>query len=1176
MNCAACGTENPAGARFCMSCGSRLARRCPACGAEPPPEARFCMECGTALDGAPPSPRPPGPPPEERRQVTVLFADLSGYTAVAERMDPEAVKALVDRALRRLGEEVVRFGGTVDKYIGDNVMAIFGAPVAHEDDAERAVRAALGMQDAMAEVNAGLPEGVAFELRAGLNTGEVLAGAVGDDYTVMGDTVNVASRLQAAARPGSVTVGERTMRATGDAIAYRELEPLLLKGKSEPVPAWEATGLIAAQAVVRPSPARETELIGRDDELRTLDALYERVMREGTPHLVTLVGEAGVGKTRLLRELERRLAEHDPAPIVRTGRCLPYGTGIVFWALAEVLRAESGIVDTDSADAAWAKLCAFVDDLTPSKEAGMQERGERQAALIGRMLGVDVPPELAPTEDDPQRLRETFFSALRAGVEALAHRRPTVLAFEDIHWADDAMLDAIEHLARWVRAPLLIVCLARDELLDRRPSWGGGRRSTTQLLLEPLGDAETRELVSALLPTCEAVDRVLPAVVERSGGNPLFAEEMARRIAERGQLDEIDLPDTVQAVLAARLDGLDPLERSVVQQAAVVGRTFWEGALAPVASSGGELERALESLQDKDILAPGHEGRLAGERELAFKHVLIRDVAYGMLPKAVRSRKHYEVGAFIEARAGDRRDEVAALLAEHYGRAAALGRESGLPPAELATMRERAVRFLEEAGDAAALLYANREAAAHYRHARKVADDDDQKARLSIGEKLGEVSLRLGRVDEAIDAWEECLDWHRGQEDLPRVADLHRKIGAALSHKGERKAAIEHYQKGINLLKDGEPRLELVRLYEEAAWLYLQTGDNMLAIYASEKALRLAERLGEARAASRAHGIFGRVFGRIGDTAKARENLQRAVELARGEDHGETILALSALGRHLEIAEADVGGARAAYEEALGIAERVGLLPAQVELHASLAQLAAYGADWPAVESSTEASAGLAEREGLEAKLSLPYALRGLLRWRAGEMEEAEELFRRAHALAEQVGSSELAYQALFGLALVHRDTGDLGAAATTLDRAVDVCERAGLIAQSIQAAAARAVVLALAGREESARESASEAAELAERIHEPIGRAAALEARGASAADRAEAAELLAEAERAWRALDRPLEALRARLLAGQLLADTDPARARELLEATAGEIERLGIPHLAERARAALPEPY
>src|SRR4051812_890811 len=1157
MSCAACGTENPTGARFCMSCGAPLEQRCPNCGSAVPPEARFCMSCGGRLE-APGKPQQPMRQsreelPEERRRVTVLFADLSGYTSVAERMDPEAVKSLVDRVLMRLGQEVERYGGTVDKYIGDNVMAIFGAPVAHEDDEERAVRAGLGMQNAMGEVNLDLPDGVEFDLRVGINTGEVLAGAVGQDYTVVGDTVNVAARLQSAARPGSVTVGERTMRFSGRAIRYEELDPLHLKGKAEPVPAWEALGVSTEQPVGRAAAAREAPLVGRANALATLEAIFERVELERAPHLVTLVGEAGVGKSRVLRELQTKLGHRQSEPTFRTGRCLPYGSGIVFWALGEVLREECGIVDHDSAEEAWGKLRTYALDLFGGKGTAVAEDAERQTALIARLIGLEVPAELIPVGEDPERLRESFFSALRAGIEAMAARRPLVLAFEDIHWADDGMLDAIEHLAQWVRAPLMLVCRARDELLDRRPSWGGGRGSATQLVLDPLSASETEELVASLLPPGVAV---IPELVERSGGNPLFAEEMARRIAEEGTLQAAELPDTVQALLAARLDALEPFERRVVQQAAVVGRTFWEGSLATLSESKPrELEQALLSLQEKDILAPGAESLLAGERELAFKHVLIRDVAYGMLPKAVRARKHFEVGGFIEDRAGDRTDEVVSLLAEHYGRAAALGREGGLPVGELDPIQRRAMMFLEQAGDAGALLYANREAASHYRHARAICPPEERADSVRIGEKLGDASLRLGRVDEAITVWLECLEWHRTQEDLERVADLHRKIGAALSHKGERKTAIEHYQKGINLLKDGPPRLELVRLYEEAAWLYLHTGDNMLAIYASEKALRLAERLGETRAASRAHGIFGRVFGRIGDTEKARQNLERAVDLARGSDHGETILALDALGRYLETSEADTDGAREAYQEALALAERVGSLPSQVELQAALAQLAAYRADWGRAAEAAAASAELAEREGLEGKLSLPYALQALLLWREGDLQGAAKLYRRAHELAEQVGWSELSFQTLYGLSLALRDAGELNGAVTALDQAIDVCERAGLVAQSIQATGLRAVNLALAGRHEAASESAAEAAKLAERLHYPVGRAAALEAQGAAASDPEEALSLLGEAERAWAALERPLEAARCRLLAGQAMAPHDPERSRELLQEAAEE---------------------
>src|SRR5919202_1976210 len=1024
-----------------------VALTCSSCGTDNPAGARFCMGCGTALE----------------------------------------------HALRRLGAEVERYGGSVDKYIGDNVMAVFGAPVAHEDDAERAVRAGLGMQRAMAEINQGLPDGVAFELRVGINTGEVLAGAVGDAYTVVGDTVNVASRLQSVARPGSVTVAERTARATRDAVRYEPLAPLELKGRAERVSAWEAVGLIAEHALRRVRSSQAAPLVGRDREIATLVDLYERVVREGRPRLVTVIGEAGGGK--LGRE-------------------------------------------------------------------GPGEPPERRAAIIARSLGLEAPAELLPAgADDPERAPEAFFSALRGVVEAAPRRRPLVLAFEDIHWADDGMLDAIEHLAQWVHAPLMLVSLARDELLERRPAWAAGRHDATRLFLEPLADQDVRELVSALLPRGE--ESVASMIAERSGGNPLFAEEMVRRISEEGTMDAVRLPDTVQAVLAARLDALAPFERRLVQQAAVVGQTFPASSLATLIQTA-DVDLALSSLREKDILVPA-EGA-SDERELGFKHVLIRDVAYAMLPKAVRCRKHFEVGRFIEERAGDRTDEVVAVLAEHYGRAAALGLEAGVDQAELAAVRERALRFLEEAGDAAARLYANREALSHYRHARKIEADGDPDTLARIGEKVGDVSLRLGRVDEAVAGWEGCLPHHRGQEQLERVADLHRKIGSGLSHKGERRAAIEHYQKGINLLKDGPPRLELVRLYEEAAWLYLHTGDNMLAIYASEKALRLAERLGEVSAASRAHGIFGRVFGRIGDTEKARSNLERSVDLARGSDDQETILALLALGRHLELSEADPDAAERAFAEALRLAQEVGDLPSQVQLHAALGQLAAYRAQWDRVAESTEASAGLAEREGLVGKLCLPYALRGLLRWREGDLAEAERLFGEAHELAERVGWSELAFQALYGLAVALRDRGELTAATQALDRAVDLCERAGLLAQSIQAGAARAIVLELSGRREAARESATEAAELAERLHYPLARAAALEARGATAEDPEDGARLLRDAESAWAAFSRPLEAARCRVLAGRVLLARDPERARRLIEEGAETAVRLGVPHLAE----------
>ena len=1177
-----------------MACGAALARSCPSCGAEAPPQARFCMGCGAQLHDAPaagqappqgpdtgrPHATAPGPAAlaEERRQVTVLFADLSGYTAAAERMDPEAVKAMVDRCLRRLGEEVDRFGGTVDKYIGDNVMALFGAPVAHEDDAERAVRAALGMQAAMEELNAEAQDayGVSLALRVGVNTGEVLAGAVGDAYTVTGDTVNVAARLQAAGRPGSVTVGERTVRATEAAIAYTPLGELTLKGKAAPVAAWEAVEVTAAHPLGR---ARsESPLVGRGDELALVQSIYARVNREGRPHLVTLIGQAGVGKSRLLRECQESLAGQEPAPVLREGRCLPYGSSIVFWALGEVLRVECGIVDGDPAQVASQKLSSHLADLLGEVAEESGETQERRTALIGRLLGIGEPVDLpGPEVEDPLRVREGFFSAVRAVIEAMTRRRPLVLAFEDIHWADDGMLDLIEYLAQWVRGPLLLVCLARDELLERRSAWGGGRRSASNIFLEPLSAPETRDLIAALLPD-GGDEAMVASVAERAGGNPFFVEEMVRLVADEGTGEAGDLPDNVQALLAARLDSLEPFERRLVQQAAVVGRTFWEDALAPVAAEeSADLRAGLAALLEKDIVVPGTGSRLAGEPELAFKHVLIRDVAYGMLPKSVRARKHFEVGGFIEQRAGDRTDEVVALLAEHYGRAASLADEARLGGEQRRPIHAKAIRFLEAAGDAAAAFYSNPEAFAHYQQARELfgrlggasadGDLDGDGTLARIGEKQGDVALRLGRVDAAIEVWTECLEHHRGREDLARVADLHRKIGAGLWHRGERKQAIEHHQKGINLLKDGPPTIELVRLYEEAAWLYMQTGDNMLAIYAAEKSLRLAERLGETRAASRAHGIFGRVFGRIGDAAKARENLERSVQLARGSDPAEAILALLALGHHLETFEADYPAAERAYAEALAQAEEVGDVPAQVELQSALAQLAVYRADWDGVQRACAAAAGLSEREGLVGKLCLPYTLRGLLHWRQGEWEEAERLYRRAHELAEQVGWSEVAFAALFGLAVTLRDRGDTAGAVTALAQALDVCERAGLIAQSIQASSARAVTLVLAGKAQAAREAAQEAVELAGRLHYPIGRAAAAEADGATSEGPA-AVERLREARAQWESLGRPLDAARCLMLIGRTLCASDAGEGGQVLAQARRAYEELGVGHQAQRA--------
>lgn len=1131
--CSSCGTQNPERARFCMACGAGLANSCSSCGTENPPGAKFCIECGTSLTGTAPAPVARESLPEERRKATVLFADLSGYTAVAERMDPEALKSMVDRALRRLGEEVVRFGGSVDKYIGDNVMAVFGAPIAHEDDPERAVRAGLAMQSAMIEINERIAAtvGVEFALRVGVNSGEVLAGQVGDGYTVIGDPVNVAARLQSAARPGSVTVGSVTHRLTRGSIEYTELEPLNLKGKSEPVPAWEAVRVtVAGTTLTRAS----TPLVGRQEESGLLESLLDRVVREDRAHLVTVMGQAGVGKSRLLRELAGAVAEREDSPLMRVGHCPAYGSGLAYWALGEVVRDQFMIVDTDDSELAFTKLTTGFEKLVLNLDAAElgDETPERLAATIARPLGVDVPEGIleSPIDgEDPQQTRARLFSAVRTMIEAASRIHPIVLATEDIHWADEGMLDLIEYLARWARGPILLVCLAREELLDRRPGWGGGRRNATTIALDPLELTGARELVKALLPdgSDEIEEDLIAQVAERSGGNPLFAEEMVNRILEEGSGSTPGaLPETVHAVLAARLDALTSPERTLLQHASVVGQTFWQGSVAASALAGGaDVHSLLGSLAEKDLIVQAAGSRLSGEREFAFKHVLIRDVAYSTLPKTVRARKHAEVASFIEDRAHDRSEAVIAMVADHLGRAASIGADSDIEPDELNEVRLRAHQALETAGDVASGLYSNQEALTHYEAAvrldREAGECQHHDVQARIGEKFGDVALRLGRVDKAVEVWEMCLDYYRGEEDLARVGDLHRKIGSGLWNKGDREGSISHYQRGIDLLKDGPPCIELVKLYEEAASLYMHTGDNMLAIYASEKALRLAERLEEAAAASRAHGIFGRVFGRIGDSERARENLERSVELARDSDPSEAIRALLALGYHFEVSEADYPAAVAAYDEALGIAERIGDLPSQVELRGSLSLLAMHRGEWEAVEEGTETVASLIEREGLTGKLCFPHLLRGALRWRTGDLDGSERSLRRAAELAAHVGRSEIAFQALHSLARTLSDRGDYADADQALASALDTCERAGLVAQSVEATAARAVNAALWGHGEQAADLAGDASSLAERLRYPVGSAAALEAAGVANGDDL----AMSEAEAAWADLGRPCD---------------------------------------------------
>lgn len=1162
-HCASCGVANVATAHFCMSCGAPLGRLCASCGATAGEDARYCIECGATLEPAAEAVAESVNATEERRIVTVLFADLVGFTSVSEQLDHESLKALVVRCLTRLSVEVERFGGYVDQYIGDNVMAVFGAPVAHEDDPERAVRAAWGMQAAMVELNRGIaPEfGVELELRVGVNTGEVSTGRIGREYTVIGDAVNVASRLQGAAPVGSILVGDRTRRLSAGVASYRHVGPLTLQGKSEPVEAWVVTGLSDVGPV---SAAVESSgpFVNRHVELSQLLALFDRVSRDRAPQIVSVFGEAGVGKSRIVGEFERRLRARDAKVQIRRGHCPSFGTGMVYWPLSEMMRAECGIGPGDSAAEAREKLGGRLTALLGGGEA--VELLDRRLDPLARLMGAEpLGGGEEPERRDEQSARESFFGAVRTVVEALAEQAPLILVWEDIHFADDGLLDLVEYLAQWMRAPVLQVCLARDELLERRPSWGQFRRGATSILLEPLNSQETRELVSALAVGTGAADVMTAELAQRSGGNPLFAEALVELAADAGPGHRAELPETVQGLLAARLDALEPLERQLLDHAAVVGGSFAESALEPIAGwVGADLTRSLLSLRQKNLIVPAVG---TGRDELTFKHALIRDVAYEMLPLAARARKHAEIAAFIERRVGGSDDSVAPLLAEHYGRAATLAAQAHLAATDVVRLQRKALEWGESAGDGAAQLFSNQAAIDHYRAAEAFAQTGEQ-AVFRLAQKRGDVELRLGHAEAAIAVWKRCLD-SLAAEALEQRAVIHRKIAAAFTQSGRRDAAIEHLQVGIDLIKDLPPSPELVHLFEEAALLHLQVGDNIWAVYASERALRFAEELGEPRLASRAQGVYGRVFGRVGDATKAREHLGRAVALARTSDVGEVILALLASGRNLEDCEGDYAAAEACYREALELAERVGEVPAQIELRSALGQLAFYRCDWEQVAGAAELSTALARREGLVGMLCLADVLEGQLRWREGAWEESERLFRHAHATALEGGWFEVSIRALTGLSETLRDRGELSSAEAALGQALAVCERVGFVPRIVQVQSALTLARVLGGRLDAARDSAAQAVQLGRRVRDPINEAAALEAGGLVAA-LPEALDELALARDLWKRLGRRLDAARCVMLLGGRISERGGHAGAEMLASAAELFDELGVGHLAEQA--------
>jgi class 3 adenylate cyclase len=683
---------------------------CPACGTENPASARFCNACAALLPA-----RAHGLH-EARKVVTVLFVDLVGFTARAERLDPEDVRAIQTPYFARVRSEIESCGGTVEKFICDAVMAVFGAPVSHGDDPERAVRSALSISGAVDELNAADPD-LELQVRIGVNTGEALVSLTADpargEGVVSGDVVNTAARIQQAAPVGGILVGEETHRATRSVIQYAEADSIVAKGKGAPVVVWRA---IAASAPPGERGPGRVPMLGRASEVALLQEVWGRVVSERRPSLITVFGPAGIGKTRLATEFG--LAASAAGSRVIRGRSLAYGEVTPYGAFGAQLKQFAGVFDSDAPEAAAEKLERAVGPLLDGDAA---EVAGHLALLIGIVRSGEVGD------------RQILFRSARRFVEALAAERPTILVFEDIHVATPTMLDLLETLASRIRdVPVLLLTLARPELLSARPAWGGGLPAYMALPLERLGDDHSKDLARRLLEVAGVDPGSAVALAGTGEGNPLFIEELAASVAERRE-DTGQLPTSIRSIVAARLDGLPALERDALLDASVMGRVFWAGALTRMGVNGQDRLDALDALEGRDLIRRESFSRLQGDEQFLFKHQLIREVAYSTLPRALRRERHRAVASFLEEAVGEI-GEVVPALAHHWGEAGEA---------------VRAAEYYVTAGDQAGRGWAKEEAVGFYQQALDLLGEEDQELRRQITRRQAVAAVMVSHVMDA-------------------------------------------------------------------------------------------------------------------------------------------------------------------------------------------------------------------------------------------------------------------------------------------------------------------------------------------------------------------------------------------------------------------------------------------
>ena len=952
MICSNCGTENPAGAKFCTECATRLALVCSNCGTANAPTAKFCAECASPLaagastagastagtSAASAGPAAPGfgartaaapaGPVAERRLVSILFADLVGSTALADGRDPEETRDLLSRYFDLARDVIGRYGGTVEKFIGDAVMAVWGAPTAHEDDAIRAVRAGLELVDAVRNL------GPTLQARAGVLTGEaaVTIGATNQGL-VAGDLVNTASRLQGAAAPGAVLVGEATQRAASRAIAFEPAGEQALKGKAAPVAAWRAVRVIADVGGRKHADVLEAPFVGRDDELRLVKDLFHATTREARPRLVSVIGPAGIGKTRLAWEFLRYLDGLVDTVWYHDGRSPAYGDGISFWALGEMVRRRAGLLETDDEATTRAKVAEMLATHVPDAE----EREWIQAALLA-LLGVE-------TATSPEQL----FGAWRTFFERLAATAPVVLVFEDFHYADTGLIDFVDHLVEWSRGhAIYVVTLSRPELLERRPDWGAGKRSFVSLSLDPLPPAAMRQLLAGLVPGLP--DAAAKAIIARADGMPLYAVETVRMLvaegrlvlegeayAPHGDLTTLAVPETLTALIASRLDALPPPDRALVQDAAVLGQSFTPAALAAITGDDvATLEPRLRALVRQEILAVQDDPRSPERGQYGFVQALIREVAYGTLARNDRKTKHLAAARFFESLGTD---ELAGALAGHY--LAAYQHAQAGPEADALAGQARLA--LRGAAERASALGAPEQALRFLEQALEVTADPAQQVELL--ERLGDAAAYASRYDRAIEALQRAADIHLERGDREAAVAATAAV-ARVGLDGRRSHfARDLAAEAVGRYADQAGTPGFVALEAQLARAHFFLDDNRRAIEVVDRVLEAAERDDLRAILADALVTRGSALCAIGRFREGLGVLGVGERLAREEGLTRTLLRALNNTAVNSWHEDPVRGTTAA-KEGLALAQRIGDKGTMVLLSAGTAFNALQGMDW--------------------------------------------------------------------------------------------------------------------------------------------------------------------------------------------------------------------------------------